>query len=94
MIVLPGEDAMFSVALVNTFSGMSMTWFKDGGALMDDATFSGVNTDTLTITSAANENEGNYNVAVFRTLGTICFINSDLAMLTVCKFLFFFVCFL
>ena len=76
---------MFSVALVNIFSGMSMTWFKGGGVLMDDATFSDVNTNTLTITSAANENEGNYNVAVIRTMGTICFINSDLAMLTVCK---------
>ena len=76
---------MFSVALANTFSGISVLWFKDGAALSDTATFSGANTDTLTITGAANEDEGNYYMAAARS---ICLINSDLAMLTVRKLFF------
>ena len=83
--VLPGNNAVFSVVLANTFPGMSLTWFKDGVALINDATFSGTNTDTLAITGAANENEGSYNVAIVRSIGTVCFIISAPAMLTVCK---------
>ena len=74
---------MFSVALTNTFPGMIISWRLDGGALTG-ATFSGEDTDTLTITSATNGAEGSYNVFVVRA-DTVCFATSNSAMLIVCK---------
>ena len=82
---LSGDNVVFSVVLANTFPGMFIAWLKDGRTLLDDAIFSGTTTTTLTITGAANVNEGSYNVAVVRTMGTTCFISSAPATLTVCK---------
>ena len=81
-IVLPGGGTTFSIALANTFP-VVINWRQNGGSLTG-ATFSGGNTDTLTITDATNGAEGGYNVFVIRT-DAGCFATSDSAMLIVCK---------
>ena len=83
-MVLPGGDTTFSVILANTFPGMLFTWLRKGGRLSEGTKFKDVNTNALTVTSAAKEDEGSYRLFIVRT-DTLCVAISDTATLTVCE---------
>lgn len=79
--ILPGSNVTFIVAA----SGMNLSFFWDsvsGNPLPTDVRFSGRDTDTLTILSTVEADEGGYWCSVSNPAGTVL---SDGAYLTVCK---------
>ena len=60
--VIPGSQVMFSVTLCADPAGGIITfqWRQNGTDIVDDAKFSGVTTDTLTISDVQESDEGSY----------------------------------
>ena len=79
--VTPGDNVMFSVAVSS--GTPAYTWRLNGIPVGDGAKYSGVNTDTLTVMSVEEGDEGDYSCFVFVDGMTPLF--SDAAQLTVCK---------
>ncbi|MEM9081102.1 MAG: immunoglobulin domain-containing protein, partial [Verrucomicrobiota bacterium] len=69
LVLDPTEAATFSISATGT-SAISFQWFKDGTPLSDSANISGSNTDTLTITSVSESNEGDYTCTVTNDSGS------------------------
>ncbi len=64
--VLPGTDVVFSVTVADGVGSLDYYWLKDGEVLTHSPKYSGIDTGTITVLSANEEDEGFYVcVAVF-----------------------------
>jgi hypothetical protein len=86
-----GTLAVFAVSVSG--SGLTYQWKKDGVNMSNGGNISGVLTNTLTITSSTNSNEGDYTVEVGSTCGSSLVsnvatfsINSDVTSISVQPF--------
>src|SRR3989338_3815691 len=68
-IKMPGQTATFTVAASGT-APLSYQWRKGTSPLSNAGKYSGVTTTTLTITSVADAEEGNYNCVVSNMVGS------------------------
>ena len=86
--IAEGEDALFTVFVSG--DSPSYQWQKDGADISDIAdTYSGTNTDSLTVLSAADGvDEGMYRVVVSNAASSSG-VMSNAATLTICKLLLF-----
>ena len=80
--VTPGIDVMFSVTVTGNTATPTYNWRLNGINVNDGAKYLGANTDTLTVMSVAEGDEGDYSCFVFVD-STPLF--SNVAQLTVCK---------
>ncbi len=80
----PGGTAMFTVML-NSPDGVTFQWLKDTAALTNTGQYSGVDTDTLTISNVDGSFDGEYSVELSRSTPESCTVESPTATLTVCE---------
>ena len=80
--VTPGDNVVFSVAVAGNTGTPMYTWRLNGMTISDGAKYSGVNTDTLTVMSVVEGDEGGYSCFVFVDSMPLF---SNAAQLTVCK---------
>lgn len=73
--LFPGEDAMFSVTVVGA-GPLNYQWYLDGTNLI-----AGVNSPTLTVTSAQTTDAGSYHVVVSNSVGVVTSSSATLALL-------------
>ena len=79
----PGDTVMFSVVVSGNTGIPTYAWRLNGMVVSEGAKYSGVTTDTLTVTSVAEADEGPYSCIVFVD---VMLLSSDSAQLTVCKY--------
>jgi hypothetical protein len=61
--ICEGTDAIFTgKAITSSTEVIVYQWFKNGAALVDGASYSGTNTNTLTISKAAKDAQGDYTM--------------------------------
>jgi hypothetical protein len=73
-----GDNVIFTVDASG--SGLTYNWFRDAVDLVDGGIISGSSSETLTISSVIEADEGNYRCVVTGTCGIV---NSDPAVLTI-----------
>jgi hypothetical protein len=67
---LAGQSSSLAVGASGT-APLTYQWYKDGASLTANATYGGVQTSTLTLTSVTTSNSGNYKVAVNNSFGSV-----------------------
>jgi uncharacterized repeat protein (TIGR03803 family) len=80
--VVPGAPASFSVAVVGN-TPYSYQWLLNGTNLVNNSSFSGVTSNTLTVNSVLPADAGAYSVVVSNTLGTATSTNAVLSVIPV-----------
>ena len=76
--VLSGQTALFTVSA--TGETLSYQWKRNGSNLLNDGTYSGVGTPTLTVSNVGPSHAGNLTVEISNTLGTTLSSNAVLAI--------------
>ena len=67
--VLAGKNAAFNVVASGT-GPLSYQWLRGSTSLTNDSVYSGVNTNTLTLTGVSPANIGSYSVVITNSLGS------------------------
>ncbi len=70
LALLAGQSSAISVTVTGT-PPFSFQWQKNGTSLSNGGVYSGVQTNTLTLTAIATNNSGNYTVAVTNSAGSV-----------------------